>query len=88
MALVVEKVRVEVVDDPAVRDTLLGLIVAEVPVAAGETAAVSVTVPVNPVLDIVHVDIAEPPGRMLAGLAAAQVTEKVAPETVRVTVTV
>lgn len=88
MALVVAKVRTDVVDDPAVRETLGGFIVADVPVAAGEMVADSATVPLKPVLDMVHVDIAEPAGRMLAGLAGPQETENVPPATVRVTVAV
>lgn len=88
MALVVAKVRVEVADDPGVSDTLVGLIVADVPVADGETIAESVTVPVKPVLATVHVAVAEPPGRKLAGPAAPQVTEKMPCPTTRVIIAV
>ncbi len=82
----VATVRVEVAVEPAVRLTLVGLMVVVMPAAVGEMAAVRDTVPVNPELDVVHVAVAEPPGRKLAGLAGPQLTVKVAPPTVRVTV--
>jgi hypothetical protein len=85
--VVVAMVRVEVVVEPEVRATLVGLIVVVRPVAVGEATALRFTVPANPELVSVHVDVAELPARKLAGVAAAHEIEKSAP-TVTVTVAV
>ncbi len=85
VAAVVAMVRAEVALDPGVRLTLVGARVAVSPVAAGETAAVKPTLPVNPRLPAVTVEVAELPATKLAGLAAEAVTVKSA---VTVTVTV
>jgi hypothetical protein len=88
VADVVATVSVEVAVEPGVRLTLVGVIVAVMPVAVGEMVAVRASVPVNPELVIVHVEVAEPPGRKLAGLAGPQLTAKVPAATVNVTVAV
>ncbi len=74
----------EVALDPAVRLTLVGLTATDRPVAVGETDAASETVPVNPMLPTVIVDVVEPPARTVAvvGLAVTVKSE------VTVTVTV
>jgi len=84
---VVAMVSVEVPVEPGVRETLVGLKVAVKPLAAGDTAAVSATDPVNPELVRVQVEVAEPPATKLAGLVAVQESVKSAP-TVIVTVAV
>ena len=67
----VEIVSVEVPVDPGVRLTLAGEKAVVGPLATlGETVAVRATLPVNPRLLRVIVDVAEPPGEMLAGEAA------------------
>ncbi len=78
-------VSVGVAVEPGVSEMLVELRVAVKPVAVGDTAAVSATVPVNPELVRVHVEVAELPARKLAGVAAAHESEKSAP-TVIVTV--
>lgn len=92
-------VSVEVALAPGVRLTLVGLRLAVSPVAVGEAVADSDTLPVNPRLPTVIVDVADPPARTLAvvGLAAivksevtvrATVPELVVVPLVPVTVTV
>ncbi len=67
----VEIVSVEVPVEPGVRLTLAGEKAVVGPlVTLGETVAVRATLPVNPRLLRVIVDVAEPPGEMLAGEAA------------------
>ena len=79
-------VRVEVAEEPGVRLTLVGLGVAARPVAVGEIEVVRDTLPVNPRLPTVIVDVAEPPARKVAvvGLAVTVKSEV----TVSVTVAV
>jgi hypothetical protein len=84
---VVAIVRVEVPVEPGVRLTLVGTKVNVIPVAAGETVADSATLPVNPRLLTVIVEVAEPPAVKLAGVAAPALTVK-SPTTVTVTVPV
>jgi hypothetical protein len=84
---VVAIVRVLVPVEPAVRLTLVGLNVNVMPVAAGATVADSATLPVNPWLVRVMVEVAEPPAVKLAGVAALAAIVKPAP-TVSVTVAV
>jgi len=78
---------VEVALEPGVRLTLVGARVAVRPVAGGETAAVKATLPVNPRLPTVTVEVAEFPATKLAGMAAEPATVKSA-VTVIVTVAV
>jgi hypothetical protein len=85
--VVVAIVSVEVAVPPEASVTLVGLIVVVRPVAVGDAAALRFTVPANPELVTVHVDVAELPARKLAGVAAAHKTEKSAP-TVTVTAAV
>lgn len=70
VAAVVEMVRVDVPVDPAVRLILVGLNVKVIPVAAGDTAADSATLPVNPRLLAAIVGVADPPAVNCAGDAA------------------
>jgi hypothetical protein len=84
---VVAIVRVLVPVEPAVRLTLVGLNVNVMLVAAGATVADSATLPVNPWLVRVMVEVAEPPAVKLAGVAALAAIVKPAP-TVSVTVAV
>ena len=69
---VVVMVRVDVELDPGVRLTLVGLTATVRPVAVGDTAADSDTVPVKPRLPTVMVEVVLPPASTLAdvGLAA------------------
>jgi hypothetical protein len=67
---VVAIVRVLVPVEPAVRLTLGGLNVNVMPVAAGATVADSATLPVNPWLVRVMVEVAKPPAVKLSGVAA------------------
>ncbi len=83
--MVVLNVRVEVPVEPGVRLMLVGLNAVVMPVPAGETVADRATLPVNPKLDAVIVDVAEPPAVILEGVAAPAVSVKSA---VTVTVTV
>jgi len=71
---VVAIVRIEVPDVPGVRPMLVGANAKVIPVAAGETVAESATLPVNPRLLAVTVDVAEPPATKLAGEAAVALT--------------
>jgi hypothetical protein len=87
VAAVVENVKVEVPVEPGVKLTLVGLRAAVAPVAVGETVADRATLPVNPRLPTVTVDVAEWLETMLAGLAADAVTVK-SPVTVTDTVAV
>ena len=80
-------VRVLVAVDPGVRLTLVGANVNVIPVAAGATVAESATLPVNPRLLTVMVEVADWPAVKLAGVAAPAVTLKSA-VTTRVTVAV
>ncbi len=80
-------VSVEVPDDPGVRLILVGANVKVMPVAAGDTVADRATLPVNPRLLAVMVDVADPPATKLAGVAAPAVIEK-SPTTVTATVAV
>ena len=64
---------------------LVGANVNVIPVAAGATVAVSATLPVNPRLLAVKVEVAEPPAVKLAGVATLAARVKSA---VTVTVTV
>ena len=80
-------VRVEVPLEPGVRLTLVGAKVKVIPVAAGATVADRATLPVNPLLLRVIVEVAEPPAVKLAGVAVPAVIVKSA-VTVRVTVAV
>jgi hypothetical protein len=84
---VVAIVSVLVPVEPAVRLTLVGLNVKVMPVAAGETVAERATLPANPWLVRVMVDVAKPPAVKLAGAAALAAIVKPAP-TVSVTVAV
>jgi len=69
--VVVEIVSVDVPVEPGVRLTLAGLNAVVGPfVTLGETVAVSATLPVNPRLFSVMVEVAEPPGMTLDGDAA------------------
>lgn len=77
-------VRVDVELEPGVRVALVGLTATVRPVAVGDTAADNVTVPVNPKLPTVIVDVVEPPARTVAVVGLA-VTVK---SDVTVTVTV
>jgi hypothetical protein len=79
-------VRVAVELEPGVRLTLVGLTATVNPVAVGDTAADRATVPVNPRLPTVIVEVAEPPARTdaVVGLAVTVKSEV----TVRVTVAV
>ncbi len=83
---VVVMVSVEVALEPGVRLTLVGLTATVRPVAVGETAADRATLPVNPRLPMVIVEVAELPARTVAvvGLAVTVKSEV----TVRVTVAV
>jgi hypothetical protein len=66
--VVVEIVRVEVAVEPGVRLTLVGENPVVGPLATlGATVAVRATLPVNPRLLSVMVEVAEPPGLMVAG---------------------
>jgi hypothetical protein len=78
-------VSVEDALDPGVRLTEGGFIAAVNPVAASDTPALRVTVPVNPELVIEHAAVAELPATKLAGDRATQAIVKSAPV---VTVTV
>jgi len=69
VAAVVPIVRVEVTDVPSVRMILVGANVKVMPVAAGDTVADGATLPVNPRLLAVMVDVADPPATKLAGVA-------------------
>ncbi len=71
---VVAIVNVEVAVDPGVRLTLAGANVKVMPVAAGATVADSPTLPVNPRLLTVIVDVAELPAVKLAGDAVPALT--------------
>jgi hypothetical protein len=84
---VVAIVRALVPVEPEVRLTLVGTKMNVIPVAAGATAADSATLPVNPWLVRVMVEVAEPPAVKLAGVAAPGPIVKPAP-TVSVTVAV
>ncbi len=77
-------VRVEVALDPGVRLTLGGLTATVKPAAVGETEAASETLPVNPKLPTVIVEVPEEPALTLTvvGLAVTVKSEV----TVRVTV--
>lgn len=79
-------VRVEVELEPGVRVALVGLTATVRPVAVGDTAAESVTVPVNPKLPTVIVEVVDPPARTVAVVGLA-VTVK-SDVTVSVTVAV
>jgi hypothetical protein len=83
---VVVMVSVEVALEPEVRLTLVGLTATVRPVAVGDTAADSETVPVNPILPTVMVEVAELPARTVAEVGLA-VTVK-SDVTVNVTVAV
>jgi len=85
--VVVAIVSVEGAVPPETSVTLVGLIVVVRPVAVGDAAALRFTVPANPELVSVHVDVAELPARKLAGVAAAHEIAKSAP-TVTVTAAV
>ncbi len=74
MDAVVAIVRVEVPVEPGVRAMLVGAKVNVMPAAAGDTVADRATLPVNPRLDAVIVDVAEPPAVKLEGVAALAVT--------------
>jgi hypothetical protein len=63
--VVVLNVSVEVAVEPGVRLTLVGLNAVVMPVPAGDTVADNATLPVNPRLLAVIVEVAEPPGVML-----------------------
>jgi hypothetical protein len=63
-------VRVEVPVEPGVRATLVGAKVNVIPVAAGDTVAERATLPVNPRLFRVMVEVADWPAVKLAGDAA------------------
>ena len=80
-------VRVVVALEPGVRLTLVGLTATVRPVAVGETEAVSVTVPVNPELVTVQVEVVELPATTDAVLGE-HVRLMDAPPTVSVTVVV
>jgi len=66
---------------------LVGANVNVIPVAAGATVADRATLPVNPRLDAVIVEVADPPATKLAGVAAEAATVK-SPTTVNVTLAV
>lgn len=75
-------VSVEVELEPGVKVALVGLTATVRPVAVGDTAADSVTVPVNPKLLTVIVEVPELPARMetavgLAVTVKSEVTVKV-----------
>jgi hypothetical protein len=63
-------VSIEVPVEPGVRLMLVGANVNAIPVAAGETVADRATLPVNPRLLAVMVEVAEPPAVKLVGVAA------------------
>jgi hypothetical protein len=67
-------VSVDVAVKPGVRLTLVGANVKVIPVAAGDTVAERATLPVNPMLLTVIVEVAEPPAVKLAGVAALALT--------------
>jgi hypothetical protein len=67
---VVAIVRVEIPVEPGVRLMLVGANVKVIPVAAGDTVAESATLPVNPRLLAVIVEVADWPALMLLGVAA------------------
>jgi hypothetical protein len=67
-------VSVDVAVEPGVRLTLVGANVKVIPVAAGDTVAERATLPVNPMLLTVIVEVAEPPAVKLAGVAALALT--------------
>ncbi len=77
----------EVPVEPGVRLMLVGAKVNVIPAAAGETTAERATLPVNPRLLAVIVEVAEPPAVKLAGDAAPAVTVK-SPTTLTLTVAV
>ncbi len=68
--VVVEIVRLEVPVEPGVRLMLVGANVKLIPVAAGDTVADNATLPVNPMLLAVMVEIVELPEAIVGGLAA------------------
>jgi hypothetical protein len=70
---VVAIVRVEIPVEPGVRLMLVGANVKVIPVAAGDTVAESATLPVNPRLLAVIVEVADWPALMLLGVAALAV---------------
>jgi hypothetical protein len=80
-------VNVEVPVEPGVRLMLVGASVNVIPVAAGETVADKATLPVNPRLLAVIVEVAEPPAVKLVGVAAPAAIVK-SPTTVMLTVAV
>jgi hypothetical protein len=84
---VVAIVRVEVPVEPEVRLMLEGANVNVMPVAAGATVADSATLPANPELLAVIVEVAEPPAVKLDGVAALAAIVY-PPPTVTVTVAV
>ena len=86
MAAVVVIVSVEVELEPGVKVALVGLTATVRPVAVGDTAADNVTVPVNPRLPTVIVEVPEFPARIETAVGLA-VTVK-SDVTVRVTVAV
>ncbi len=86
MAAVVAIVRVDVALEPGVRLTLVGARVAVSPVAAGETAAVKPTLPVNPRLPAVTVEVAELPATTVAVVGLAETVKSAVTVTVTVAV--
>ena len=83
---VVVIVRVEVLLEPGVRLALVGLTATVRPVAVGDTAADRVTLPVNPRLPTVIVEVAEPPARTVAVVGLAATVKSLVTVTVTVAV--
>ncbi len=79
-------VRVDVALLPGVRLTLVGARVAVRPVAVGDTAAVSATLPVKPKLLAVIVEVAELPARNVAVVGLAAMVKSAVTVTVTVAV--
>ena len=79
-------VRVDVEVEPGVKLALVGLTATVRPVAVGETAAESVTDPVNPKLPTVMVEVAEPPARTDAVVGLAVTVKSLVTVTVTVAV--
>jgi hypothetical protein len=72
--MVVDNVRVDVPEDPGVRERVVGLKDTERPVALGVTDELMVTVPVKPTLATVIVDVAEFPATKLPGFGVVEAT--------------